>query len=722
MAGLRFARRLAAVLGLFLAVRLDGAHLRARAARAPTPPAGPARLPARAAHAPLWRACARRSSARLAARGNGKDTMEEEEESVEQESRRWPPVSAGSAPSPPADTSRLSIVRDDARVDVFGQSTWGDLSHDGHAQTLDADEVQALLQRVLPAFPSLPTGEPTPPLDTSARGDRGHEPRGVYCSRTLNMRSIKCVGYDMDYTLVQYHVQEWEAAAYRYAKQALARLGFPVGPLEFTAELVVRGCIVDKRLGNLVLVDRFGYVRRAMHGTRRLSRQETHAAYGRLTVDLRQTARWEFLNTLFSISEGCLYAQLVDKLDDASLFAEATPPFTASRCQNYEQLHAACSRALFHAHVNSALKADVLADPERFVARDPSLPLTLLDQKAAGKKLVLITNSDWGYTEAMMRHICDPQFLPPGMTWRDIFDVCIVSARKPSFFSEPQPVYEIVDERQGTMLQRFELQTGKVFCGGHARMVERLFECEKDELLCARAPGPPHAVSPPRVRAAHARPPAHAHPAPRYVGDHIYTDVNMVKATMRWRTALVVQELENEVAGLTAGRGSRERLQLLLRHKDILSNVLNHMRTEMVRYEQGRPSVLFAEHNYAELRGLIERVLATMAQLDRQIAPLIEDEGAHVNRYWGYMSRAGFADKSHLMRQIEKYADIYMSRVSNMLKYTPYMYYRNTIQTLAHDQLTDPDTCTTDDMIITFSAELAREIEAAAGGGADPPS
>lgn len=52
-------------------------------------------------------------------------------------------------------------------------------------------------------------------------------------------------------------------------------------------------------------------------------------------------------------------------------------------------------------------------------------------------------------------------------------------------------------------------------------MVERLFHCEKDELL--------------------------------YIGDHIYTDVNMVKATMRWRTALVVQELEAEVAALADG-------------------------------------------------------------------------------------------------------------------------------------------------------------------------
>jgi uncharacterized membrane protein len=41
----------------------------------------------------------------------------------------------------------------------------------------------------------------------------------------------------------------------------------------------------------------------------------------------------------------------------------------------------------------------------------------------------------------------------------------------------------------------------------------------------------------------------------------------MVKATMRWRTALVVQELEAEVAGLAAGKQQRDDLERLLRHK-----------------------------------------------------------------------------------------------------------------------------------------------------------
>lgn len=47
----------------------------------------------------------------------------------------------------------------------------------------------------------------------------------------------------------------------------------------------------------------------------------------------------------------------------------------------------------------------------RYVEFDAELPKTLLDQRESGKKLALITNSDWEYTKVMMHHvsseICD---------------------------------------------------------------------------------------------------------------------------------------------------------------------------------------------------------------------------------------------------------------------------------------------------------------------------
>ncbi len=54
----------------------------------------------------------------------------------------------------------------------------------------------------------------------------------------------------------------------------------------------------------------------------------------------------------------------------------------------------------------------------------------------------------------------------------------------------------------------------------------------------------------------------------------------------------------------------------------------------------------------------------------------MDADGKHFNRRWGYLSRCGVNDKSQLMRQIEKYADIYTSRVSNFLRYTPFVYFR----------------------------------------------
>ena len=80
----------------------------------------------------------------------------------------------------------------------------------------------------------------------------------------------------------------------------------------------------------------------------------------------------------------------------------------------------------------------------------------------------------------------------------------------------------------------------------------------------------------------------------------------------------------------------------------------------------------------------IARLLVTVVSVENQIVPLIYDHGKHFSYNWGYMSRAGLVDKSHLMRQIEKYADLYTSRVSNFLRYTPYMYFRSSQLSLAH--------------------------------------
>ena len=68
--------------------------------------------------------------------------------------------------------------------------------------------------------------------------------RRIYASRTLNLRSIGAIGYDMDYTLVHYHADAWEHLAYMRMRELLAADGWPVNKLEFDPDFVIRGLVM----------------------------------------------------------------------------------------------------------------------------------------------------------------------------------------------------------------------------------------------------------------------------------------------------------------------------------------------------------------------------------------------------------------------------------------------------------------------------------------------
>ena len=142
--------------------------------------------------------------------------------------------------------------------------------------------------------------------------------RRIFANRTLNLRSIRAIGYDMDYTLVHYRFRTWEERAYARLQELLVADGWPVGQLRFDHDSVIRGLNVDSELGNLVKANRFGYVMRAAHGTRMMDFEAQRDAYRHTPVELSDP-RFVFLNTLFSLSETCLYSQLVDLLDDGQL-------------------------------------------------------------------------------------------------------------------------------------------------------------------------------------------------------------------------------------------------------------------------------------------------------------------------------------------------------------------------------------------------------------------
>lgn len=462
--------------------------------------------------------------------------------------------------------------------------------------------------------------------------------RRIFCNRTLNLRSIRAVGFDMDYTLIHYDSEEWERHAYEDVRARLANRGWPVSGLEFDPKMIALGLILDLEHGNIVKANRFGYVKRAAHGTRPLAYQEQRELYARDVVDLSEP-RWVFLNTLFSLSEACMYAQLVDRLDEG----------TVKGVMGYADLYKGVRSSLDEAHMEGRLKAEIVADPDRFVVLDPEMPLALMDLRESGKKLLLITNSEWTYTQAMMSYAFD-RFLPGDMTWRDLFDIKIVSARKPAFFEHRMPWFEVLDD-EGRLLPARGPKLGGAYLGGCAAAVEEALGLSGEEIL--------------------------------YVGDHIFSDVRVSRSMLRWRTALVLRDLEGELEALEAFKPRQAYLTRMMTEKEELEHRFSRIRLALQRLEKGygpRPRGTSAE----ALRRQMSELRDELVELDSRIAPLAKEASELAHSRWGLLMRTG-NDKSHLARQIERYADIYMSRVSNLVAVSPYVYLRSPRGSLPHD-------------------------------------
>lgn len=462
--------------------------------------------------------------------------------------------------------------------------------------------------------------------------------RGVFCNRTLNFRALRAIGYDMDYTLVGYRADVFERRVYEMVLESFLAEGWPVEELVFDPEMVARGLIIDTELGNLVKANRFGFIKRAMHGTQALDFATQRDVYTHVLVDLAED-RWVFLNTLFSLSEGCLYAQMVELLDQGKL----------PKVRGYEELYRRVRAKVDAQHLEGKLKAEIAAAPERFVVLDSEAALALLDQRTAGKKLVLITNSEWSFTQRMMTFAYDP-FLPDGMTWRQLFDLVIVSARKPDFFTERALFFEIVTDDGLLRPLVGPLQPGRAYLGGCAAQVEQDLGISGEQIL--------------------------------YVGDHMFGDVHVSKRLLRWRTALVLPELEAEVAALESFRATELVLAARMEEKERLESQLSQARISLQRL-RGRygpaPSL-----SPAELETSIQELRTRLSALDAEIAPLARASTELTNSRWGLLTRAG-NDKSHLARQVERYADVYTSRVSNFLHATPFVYLRSPRGSLPHD-------------------------------------
>ena len=156
-----------------------------------------------------------------------------------------------------------------------------------------------------------------------------------------------------------------------------------------------------------------------------------------------------------------------------------------------------------------------------------------------------------------------------------------------------------------------------------------------------------------------------------YVGDHMYTDINISKRIFGWRTCLIVREIEQEVTTLLSKKEQIRRLVSLRRERQHIDREISRIELQMLLQAQT------SNEDLAELHQLYSEINEQVIRHENKFNELN-------NKRWGLVMRAG-QQKSHIARQIERYADIYTSRVSNFHFTSPNCHFDYISRPMPHD-------------------------------------
>jgi len=470
--------------------------------------------------------------------------------------------------------------------------------------------------------------------------------RRVYCNRNLRLDRIKAVGFDMDYTLAIYRQAEMDRLSIDATVSKLVDRGYPeeLLSMKYRTNFPIRGLLIDRKLGNVLKMDRYRYVKTAYHGFRRLTREERRRAYH--TRRLRPgTRRYHWVDTLYSLSEVAVYAAVIEHME------------SHGGTLDYGQLFADIRQCADLSHQDGSILDQVLADLPRYVDRDPGLGVLLHKLRSAGKRVFLLTNSGPDYTDAMMSYLLDDA-LPEYPSWKNYLDYICTAAQKPSFFVGKAPFIEVTSQQESRAPER-----GRLYTGGNIADLQRALGLSGDAVL--------------------------------YVGDHIYGDVLRAKKESAWRTAMIIQEMDDSLRVLREHAVSFERADSLEQTRDAVQDELREHQARLKQAERKLnehdvgPGRATWDARRVRHRRAIDRLRAQAKELEAEHAALDEvlDEAFHP--FWGSVFKAG-NEVSSFGNQIEQYACLYTSRATNLTQYSPMHYFQSPRHRMPHEMASLP--------------------------------
>ncbi|KAI4335497.1 hypothetical protein L6164_014137 [Bauhinia variegata] len=432
-------------------------------------------------------------------------------------------------------------------------------------------------------------------------------PKGIYANKNLRLDRLQVYGFDYDYTLAHYSPC-LQTLIYDLAKEHMVKeLRYPEICMTFKYDptFPIRGLYYDKSRGCLMKLDFFGSIESdgCYFGRRRLSRKEIRDVYGTRHIGRDQARSLVGLMDFFCFSEACLIADMVQYFVDAKL------EFDASYI--YEDVNS----AIQHVHRTGLVHRGILSDPHKYLVKNGKILRFLKMLKEKGKKLFLLTNSPFYFVDGGMRFMLQDS-MDCRDSWRELFDVVIAKANKPSFYMSEHPFrcYDIErDTLTYTKVDKF--LPDKIYYRG----------CLKSFLEITKWRGPEVI----------------------YFGDHLFSDLRG-PSKAGWRTAAIIHELESEI-----------RIQ----------------NEDSYRFEQAKFNVIqeFLGKLHATAANS-ERTAACnllLAELNEERRKARSNMKMMFNESFGATFLTDTGRESAFAYHIHQYADVYTSKPENFLAHSP---------------------------------------------------
>ncbi|VDK39200.1 unnamed protein product [Taenia asiatica] len=358
----------------------------------------------------------------------------------------------------------------------------------------------------------------------------------IFVNRSLRLDSIRFFGFDMDYTLAQYKSPYYEELAFQILRDRLVEIGYPQELASFNYEpsFPVRGLWFDTFYGTLLKLDQFGNVLVCLRGFNVIPPSEILTMYPNKFLKYDES-RIIIMNTLFDLPKLYLLSCVIHMFHNDPKYTKLEHGVKlASIYMSYHSIYDDVDTVVNWMH-QGELKKKTVENLDKYVEKNRDLPLLLDKLRSRGGKVFLLTNSDFAYSQAIMKYLleepCDAQ--GEVRPWTSYFDFILTDARKPLFFDEGT-ILRAVDEETGRLSIGHHigpLQSGKIYSGGSCEVFTQLIGARGKDVL--------------------------------YTGDHLFGDILRSKKKVGWRTFLVIPELTNEIYVWKKKKELFDRLQYL---------------------------------------------------------------------------------------------------------------------------------------------------------------